>query len=138
MWLILAVLVTVALIVPVYLAIMALRRPSESCLTMNDDPVNHSPEQIKRGMESYWKKTAREQSAFLLKHIGEEEASVLAEYLVESIEILSVQSHDGDRATALVRILPTDSDTPSEVTLVQCVFRNWPMGVQHLDRRAAA
>ena len=88
----------------VRLAIRFFRRFSESRLPMNEDPTGHTSEQIKRGMESYWKKTAREQSAFLLKHIGEEEASVLAEYLVESIEILSVESHDGDHATALVRI----------------------------------
>ena len=70
---------------------------------MNEDPTGHTSEQIKRGMESYWKKTACEQSEFLLGDLGEEEASVLAEYLVESIEVLSVESHDGDHATALVR-----------------------------------
>ncbi len=108
----------------VYLTITALRRPSESGLTMNDDPAKHSPEQFKRGMESYWKKMAWEQSEFLLGDIGGDEARAFAEQLVESIEVLSVESHDGDRATALVRILPTDSDTPSEVVPVECLFRN--------------
>ena len=136
MWRLLAVLAAAALFGLVRLTIRFFRRFSESGLPMKDDPANHSPEQIKRSMESYWKKTAREQSVFLRKHLGVEEASVLAESLVESLEILSVQSHDGDRATALVRILPMDSDAPAEVVPVECVFRNGLMRVQYLERRA--
>ena len=124
MWRLLAVLAAAALFGLVCLAIRFFRRFSESRLSMKDDPAHHSSEQIKRSMESYWKKTAHEQSIFLRKHLGAEEAGVLAEYLIESLAILSVESHDGDRATALVRILPTDSDIPSEVVPVACVFRN--------------
>ena len=108
----------------VRLAIRFFRRFSESRLPMNEDPTGHTSEQIKRGMESYWKKTACEQSEFLLGDLEGEEARAFAEQLVESIEVLSVESHDGDHATALVRTPTEDSDTPSEVTLVQCVFRN--------------
>ena len=122
----------------VCLAIRFFRRFSESRLPMNEDPTGHTSEQIKRGMESYWKKTAREQSEFLLGDLEGEEARAFAEQLVESIQVLSVQSHDGDRATALVRILPTDSDTTSEVTLVECVFRNglWEFSASTEERLA--
>ena len=138
MWFILALSAAAALIVPVYLTITALRRPSESGLTLNYDPAKHSPEQIKRGMESYWKKMAWEQSEFLLGDIGGDEARAFAEQSVVSIEVLSVESHDGDRSTFLVRTPTEDPDAPSEVTLVQCVFRNGLMGVQRLYRSSVA
>ena len=124
MWRLLAVLAAAALFGLVRLAIIFLRRFSESRLSMKDYQAHHTSEQIKRPMESYWKKTANEQSIFLRKHLGAEEASVLAGYLVESLEVLSVESHDGDRATAFVRNPTTDPDAPSEVVPVECVFRN--------------
>ena len=103
MWRLLAVLAAAASFGLVRLAIRFFRRFSESRLPMNEDPTGHTSEQIKRGMESYWKKTACEQSEFLLGDLEGEEARAFAEQLVESIQVLSVESHDGDRATALVR-----------------------------------
>ena len=56
----------------------------------------------------------------------------------ESLEVLSVESHDGDRATAFVRNPTTDPDAPSEVVPVGVRISKWLMGVQHLDRGAVA
>ena len=124
MWRLLAVLAAAALFGLVRLAIKGFRRFSESRLPMNNDPANHTNKQIKRSIESYWKKTAHEQAVFLSKHLGEEEARALAEQLIESIKVLSVESHDGDDATALIHIPSEDPDSPFEVNLVQFVFRN--------------
>ena len=124
MWRLLAVLAAAALFGLVRLAIKGFRRFSESRLPMNNDPANHTNKQIKRSIESYWKKTAHEQAVFLSKHLGEEEARALAEQLIESIKVLSVESHDGDHATALIHIPSEDTDSPFEVNLVQFVFRD--------------
>ena len=64
-----------------------------------------------------------EQSKFLSDYM-KMEARALACHLTRSLEVVSVVSHDGDRAVAFVRILSGDPDSPSEIERVECFYRN--------------
>ena len=92
-------------------------------LPISNDPARYTNEQIKRSMKSWWKELMHEQSKFLSDYM-KMEPRALACHLSRSLEVVSVLSHDGDRAVAFVRIPSADPDSPSDIERVECFYRN--------------